>query len=155
MAKNLVGRLAVITGASAGIGSATAKELAALGCSLLLGARRLDKLEALKKEIVAAHPAARITVAAMDVTDPMSCASFARTAHSVGHAEILINNAGLARGVASIAAADEADWREMIDTNLLGLLRITRLFLPGMLTRKSGTIVNLGSVAGLEPYLPF
>lgn len=152
MARNLVGRLAVITGASSGIGAATARELAALGCSLLLGARRVDRLETLRKEILQAHPAARIQIESLDVTDALSCASFARAAHAMGHVEILINNAGLARGTDKVVAADEADWREMIDTNLLGLLRITRIFLPGMLTRKSGTIVNLGSVAGIEAY---
>lgn len=152
MARNLVGRLAVITGASSGIGAATARELAALGCSLLLGARRTDRLEVLRKEILKAHPAARIQIESLDVTDALSCASFARAAHAMGPVEILINNAGLARGTEKVVAADEADWREMIDTNLLGLLRITRIFLPGMLTRKSGTIVNLGSVAGVEAY---
>jgi NADP-dependent 3-hydroxy acid dehydrogenase YdfG len=152
MAGKLSGRLAVITGASAGIGAAVAKELASQGCALLLGARRLEKLEALRQELLAAHPGARVEVGRLDVTDAALAAGFAMQAHRLGPIEILINNAGLARGTAKVAAAEEADWQEMIDTNLMGLLRMTRLFLPGMITRKRGTIVNLGSVAGLEPY---
>lgn len=149
MASDLHGAKAVVTGASAGIGAATARELAARGCDLLLGARRLERLESLRAEILRAHPQVGVEIAALDVTDPASCEAFAAQAGAV---DILINNAGLARGTDPVAAGSEADWREMIETNLLGLLRITRLFLPGMVERRRGTVVLLGSVAGLEPY---
>ncbi|AKU92287.1 SDR family NAD(P)-dependent oxidoreductase [Vulgatibacter incomptus] len=152
MAMDLKGRLAVITGGSAGIGAATAMELAGRGARLFLGARRLEKLEEVRRAIVERHGGAEVTIAPLDVTDPASCAAFAEGAAMQGEVEILVNNAGLARGNDRVVDASEGDWREMIDTNLLGLLRITRLFLPGMIARKGGTIVQLGSVAGLEPY---
>jgi 3-hydroxy acid dehydrogenase / malonic semialdehyde reductase len=149
MARDLQGVRAAITGASAGIGAATAAELAARGCHLVLGARRTDRLEALRADVHAAHPDAEVTLVALDVTDPASCAAFASAA---AEADILVNNAGLARGADKVVDADEADWREMIETNVMGLLRITRLILPGMIARKRGTVVNVGSVAGLEAY---
>ncbi len=149
MARNLHGVRAVVTGASAGIGAATAAELVARGCELVLGARRMDRLEALRADIHAVHRDARVTLLPLDVTDAASCAAFAQAA---GEVDILVNNAGLARGSDKVVDASEADWREMVETNVLGLLRITQLFLPGMIARKRGTIVNVGSVAGLEPY---
>jgi len=149
MARNLRGVRAAITGASAGIGAATAAELAALGCELVLGARRMERLEAVRSDILSVHPDARVEIVPLDVTDPAQCEAFARAA---GEVEILVNNAGLARGREPVAEGSEADWREMIETNLLGLLRITRLLLPGMIERRRGTVVNLGSVAGVEAY---
>lgn len=141
----LSGKWAVVTGASAGIGAATARELAALGCNLLLGARRMARLEALRGEIqgveVRIHP--------LDVTSPSSCESFAR---QVEAADILVNNAGLARGADKLVDAKEEDLQEMLETNVMGLLRITRLILPGMIERGAGTVVNVGSVAGIEAY---
>lgn len=152
MARDLKGRVAVITGASSGIGAATAAELAARGATLVLGGRRMEKLQALRSDIHAAHPDARVEIHKLDVTDPALCAEFTRHAHAVGPVEILVNNAGLARGTEKVVASSESDWQEMIDTNVMGLLRMSRLFLPGMITRKSGFIVNVGSVAALEPY---
>lgn len=152
MAIELNGKLAVITGASAGIGAATARELASRGMRLLLGARRLTKLEEVRDRILEVHPHAAITLATLDVTDPASCADFASGAMREGEIEVLVNNAGLARGTDKVVDGSEADWAEMLDTNLLGLLRITRLFLPAMIARRGGTIVQLGSVAGLEAY---
>lgn len=141
----LSGKWAVVTGASAGIGAATARELAALGCNLLLGARHMARLEALRGEIqgveVRIHP--------LDVTSPSSCESFAR---QVEAADILVNNAGLARGADKLVDAKEEDLQEMLETNVMGLLRITRLILPGMIERGAGTVVNVGSVAGIEAY---
>ncbi len=149
---DLKGKLAVITGASAGIGAATAFELAGRGARLLLGARRIDRLEAIRDGIVAKHPGAQVAIAALDVADAGSCAAFAAAALLQGEVEILVNNAGLARGREPVVDGRESDWTEMIDTNLLGLLRITRLFLPGMIARRCGTVVQLGSVAGIEAY---
>lgn len=141
----LEGMWAVLTGASAGIGAATARELARRGCNLVLGARRVDRLEALRAELGQVE----VRALPLDVTSPESCEAFAARA---SEAEILVNNAGLARGTDEVVAGREEDWREMMETNLMGLLRITRLLLPRMIERGSGTIVNVGSVAGLEPY---
>ena len=149
MARNLEGVLAAVTGASSGIGAATAAELSARGCALILGARRIDRLERVRAEIHALRPDARVEILPLDVTDPDSCSAFA---HAARDAEILVNNAGLARGREGVAEGSEADWREMIETNLLGLLRLTRLLLPGMIARGRGTVVNVGSVAGIEAY---
>lgn len=149
MARTLEGKLAAITGSSSGIGAATAAELAARGASLLLGARRMDRLEQLRSDIHAAHPNADVRIANLDVTDAASCSAFAALADDV---EILVNNAGLARGADPLASSDEGHWREMLETNVMGLARITRLFLPRMIERGSGTIVNVGSVAGIEAY---
>ncbi|MFO7157235.1 MAG: SDR family NAD(P)-dependent oxidoreductase [Pseudomonadota bacterium] len=142
---SLQGTWAVVTGASAGIGAATARALARLGCNLVLGARRVDRLEALRPELGDVE----VRILSLDVTSPESCEAFA--AHAT-EAEILVNNAGLARGVDPVAQGREEDWREMIETNLVGLLRLTRLLLPRMIERRRGTIVNVGSVAGLEAY---
>jgi len=152
MASRIEGRLAVVTGASAGIGAATAMELASHGARLVLGARRMERLEEVRAAILGAHPKAHVAIAPLDVTDPASCERFARSAEQEGSVEILVNNAGLARGTDPVATGREEDWQEMFDTNLLGLLRITRLFLPGMIERQRGTVVQLGSVAGLEAY---
>lgn len=141
----LEGKWAVVTGASSGIGAATARELARRGCNLVLGARRVDRLEALRAELGDVE----VRALPLDVTSPESCKAFAAQA---GEVEILVNNAGLARGTDHVAVGREADWREMIETNLLGLLRVTRLLLPRMIERGRGTIVNVGSVAGIEAY---
>lgn len=142
---NLKGSWAVVTGASAGIGAATARELAALGCNLVLGARRVERLEALRDELAGVE----VRALPLDVTSRESCEAFAS---AIETPEILVNNAGLARGTEFLVEGDEEDWRIMMETNLMGLLRVTRLFLPKMIERKRGTIVNVGSVAGLEPY---
>ncbi|WP_373047345.1 SDR family NAD(P)-dependent oxidoreductase [Vulgatibacter sp.] len=149
MARDLQGVRAAITGASAGIGAATAAELAARGCDLVLGARRFERLDALRADIHRAHPDAKVEIHPLDVADAAQCEAFARAAGPVG---ILVNNAGLARGTDKVVDGHEHEWREMIETNVMGLLRITRLFLPGMIERRGGTVVNVGSVAGLEPY---
>lgn len=142
---NLKGSWAVVTGASAGIGAATARELAALGCNLVLGARRVERLEALRDELAGVE----VRALPLDVTSRESCEAFAS---AIETPEILVNNAGLARGTEFLVEGDEEVWRIMMETNLMGLLRVTRLFLPKMIERKRGTIVNVGSVAGLEPY---
>lgn len=144
----LHGKLAVITGASAGIGAATARALAALGCDLLLGARRQEALEAQAERIRSDFPV-EVRTHLLDVCVPEGCAAFAEAGEG---AEILINNAGLARGTDKLWEGQESDWREMIETNLMGLLRINRLFLPQMIARGSGTVVQVGSVAGVEAY---
>jgi NADP-dependent 3-hydroxy acid dehydrogenase YdfG len=143
----LADRTAVVTGASSGIGMATARALAAEGARLALGARRVDRLEAFGQELGGDH-----VFGALDVTDPASCEDFvAMAARSLGRIDILINNAGLALGRSAIADGSEEDDRIMWETNVQGLLRITRLVLPHM-EDKRGQIVNLGSWAGREAY---
>ncbi|HKE98722.1 MAG TPA: SDR family NAD(P)-dependent oxidoreductase [Actinomycetes bacterium] len=146
MAQSQAG-VAVVTGASSGIGEACARRLAAAGYTVVVGARRADRLERLAAAAGAqAHP--------LDVTDPASVEAFARAvAERHGRCEVLVNNAGLAAGLDPVASSDEAHWRAMLDTNVLGLLRVTKAFLP--LLRRAGRgahIVNLGSIAGFEVY---
>jgi 3-hydroxy acid dehydrogenase/malonic semialdehyde reductase len=143
----LEGRTAVVTGASSGIGAATAAALAEAGARLALGARRVERIEALVAELGGDH-----FVAPLDVTDAESCAQFVSQASSrLGRLDILINNAGLALGRTTIQDADEADELQMLETNVLGLTRMTRLCLPHMEDGR-GHIVNLGSWAGREAY---
>jgi NADP-dependent 3-hydroxy acid dehydrogenase YdfG len=139
-------RIAVVTGASAGIGEATARALAGAGFSLVVGARRADRLAALASEIGArALP--------LDVMNPASIAAFVKVLEAeYGQIEILVNNAGLAAGLGPVADGDDQDWSQMLDTNVLGLLRMTRACLPLLRKAKRAHIVNLGSVAGFEVY---
>lgn len=134
--------VAVVTGASAGIGAATARALARGGYEVVLGARRRERIDALAAELGGrALP--------LDVTDPASVQAFAA---QVPEAAVLVNNAGLARGLAPIEHGDEAHWREMVETNVLGLLRVTRALLPALGRAPRSHIVNVGSIAGLEVY---
>ncbi len=134
----LDGKTAVVTGASSGIGAATARMLAEAGARVVGGARRVDRLQTeVRLEL--------------DVTDPESCCRFVEQAVAeLGGIDILVNNAGLALGRDPVWDADEDDERTMIETNVLGLMRMTRLCLPHILDW--GSIVNLGSVAGIWSY---
>lgn len=134
--------VAVVTGASAGIGAATARALAGLGYEVVLGARRLERLTALAEELGG-------RALSLDVTDPASVQAFAE---QIPVAAVLVNNAGLARGLAHIEHGDERHWREMIETNVLGLLRVTRALLPALGRAPRAHIINVGSIAGLEVY---
>jgi NADP-dependent 3-hydroxy acid dehydrogenase YdfG len=139
-------RVAVVTGASSGIGEATARALAHVGFRLVLGARRDDRINALAKELGgrALH---------LDVMDLASIEAFARAIdREFGKVEVLINNAGLAAGLDPVASGSDADWSQMLATNVLGLLRVTRAMLPSLRRAASSHIVNLGSVAGFEVY---
>jgi 3-hydroxy acid dehydrogenase / malonic semialdehyde reductase len=134
----LAGKTAVVTGASSGIGAATARTLAAAGARVAGGARRTDRLES---EL--ALP--------LDVTDPASCERFVEDAVAeLGGIDILVNAAGLALGRDAFDASTEEDERVVLDTNVNGLIRMTRLCLPHL--RDGGHIVNLGSVAGRQAY---
>lgn len=159
MAQQLTGRVAVVTGASSGIGRATAGRLAARGMRLAVGARRVERLNKLAAELDALYGRGQSTlVCPLDVRDAASVGAFAQAVHAfAGEAgvAVLVNNAGLARGVAHLPTAtaeDEASWEEVIDTNLMGVLRVTRAFVPAMVGRGTGHVVNLGSLAGLETY---
>ena len=136
------GRTAVITGASSGIGEATARALAAQGFHVVVGARRLDRLEKLATDIDA-------TAVALDVTDEASVEAFAAAIES---ADVLVNNAGGAKGLAPVAEADLDDWRWMWETNVLGTLRVTKALLPKLIDSGDGLIVTITSVAAFEAY---
>lgn len=133
---------AVVTGASSGIGEATARTLAEQGYHVVVGARRLDRLEQLAKEIDG-------TALPLDVTDDRSVAEFAA---AVPSADVLVNNAGGAKGLAPVAEADLDDWRWMWETNVLGTLRVTKALLPKLIDSGDGLIVTITSVAALEAY---
>jgi 3-hydroxy acid dehydrogenase / malonic semialdehyde reductase len=144
---SLEGRIALITGASSGIGFATARALAGAGARLALGARRLDRLEALASDLGGDH-----FHGPLDVTDRASCEGFvSEAAARLGRVDILVNNAGLALGRTSIAEGDDEDDELMFETNVLGLVRMTRLALPHMEDGR-GHVVNLGSWAAREAY---
>jgi len=135
----------VITGASSGIGAACARQFAAAGDRLSLGARRSDRLR---------DVAPGAFCHALDVTSAGSVERFVAAAIAAnGPIDVLINNAGLARGVETIAEGTGAAWREMIETNVLGLLEVTRRVLPHMVQNKKGHVVVIGSIAGHKAYV--
>jgi NADP-dependent 3-hydroxy acid dehydrogenase YdfG len=139
-------RIAVVTGASSGIGEATARQLREAGFFVVLGARREDRLMAVARELGGRG-------FALDVRDPASIDAFtAAIAAEYGKVEILINNAGLAAGLQPLAEGNDDDWVQMMETNVLGLLRVTRAMLPLLRRAPRAHIVNLGSVAGFEVY---
>ncbi|KQU04761.1 hypothetical protein ASG56_12495 [Rhodococcus sp. Leaf7] len=135
-------RTAVVTGASSGIGEATARRLAADGFHVVVGARRVDRLEALAEEIGG-------TALALDVTDEDSVAAFTAV---VPRVDILVNNAGGAKGLAPVLEADLEDWRWMWETNVLGTLRMTKALLPKLIESGDGLIVTITSIAAFETY---
>jgi clavulanate-9-aldehyde reducatase len=146
MAGPLDGKVAVVTGASSGIGEATALALAREGASLVLGARREDRLNALAERISA--DGGRALPRGVDLTDEAEARAFVQGARDeLGRLDILVNNAGVML-LGPVAGADTADWRRMIEVNLLGLLWCTHAALPHMAESGGGDIVNLSSVAG-------
>ena len=132
----------MVTGASAGIGAATARGLAAAGFSVVLGARRVDRL------LDVAGPIGGRAIH-LDVQDAQSVAAFAG---AVGEARVLVNNAGGALGRDPIGGADEEAWRWMLDVNVLGTLRVTKALLPALERSRDGHVVVVGSIAGFEVY---
>ncbi|MGK8361318.1 SDR family oxidoreductase [Corynebacterium amycolatum] len=139
-------KVAVVTGASSGIGAATAKQFAAEGFRVVLGARREDKLEAVAEEIRAAGGEA--TVYKVDVTSDADVAALAKAEPRV---DVLVNNAGGAWGMESVEGAVEEKWRWMYEVNVLGTLRVTRALLPA-LKSTSGIVLTVGSIAGRQVY---
>ncbi len=137
-----------ITGASSGIGAATARAFALSGAHLVLAARRVERLRALAAELtVPTH------LIALDVRDRGAVhAAVAAIPAAFAAIDVLVNNAGLSRGFAPLHEGAEDDWDEMIDTNVKGLLYVTRAVLPGMVARGRGHVINVGSVAGHETY---
>lgn len=149
------GRLVLITGASSGIGEATALAFAQLGAKLLLCARRADRLRDLEQKLTDAGAAA-VRSKALDVTDRASVEALLGAEGSLPlewrDIDVLVNNAGLSRGLGKLYEDDPQNWEEMIDTNVKGLLYVTRAVVPGMVKRGAGHVVNLGSTAGHQTY---
>ena len=134
--------IAVVTGASSGIGAATARHLAQAGYDLILGARRLEKLQAVAQPLGA-------RAIALDVTDAASVAAFCEQIPAVN---VLVNNAGGALGLEPVAEAEDEKWRTMFESNVLGTMRMTRTLLPKLEASGRGHIVVIGSIAGFEVY---
>jgi NADP-dependent 3-hydroxy acid dehydrogenase YdfG len=142
----------LITGASAGIGAACARAFAAAGARLVLTARRADRLESLAEELRAAH-GTDLLLLAFDVRDAGVVSRVLEDLPPEWRAiDVLVNNAGLSRGLDRVHEAELRDWEEMIDTNVKGVLYVTRAVLPGMVERGRGHVINLGSIAGREVY---
>jgi NADP-dependent 3-hydroxy acid dehydrogenase YdfG len=135
-------KMAVVTGASSGIGAATARALAADGFEVVLGARRLDRLEGLAEEIGGrALP--------LDVTDVESVAAFVA---QVPNCDVLVNNAGGALGLDHVGETDEEKWRWMYEANVLGSMRMTQALLPALIASGDGHVVAVTSIAAIEVY---
>jgi 3-hydroxy acid dehydrogenase / malonic semialdehyde reductase len=139
-----------ITGASAGFGAAIARRFVADGASVVLASRRLDRLEALARELGGPSKAHAVQ---LDVRDRAAVERVvAELPEAFAAVDVLVNNAGLALGLQPAQNADLGDWETMVDTNVKGLMYCTRAFLPGMIERGRGHVVNLGSTAGEWPY---
>jgi len=149
---SLKDKIVFITGASSGIGAATAMEFARHGAKLLLCARRLDRLQAMDAELRDAG-APDILTFELDVQSRNAVhntlANLPEPWHDI---DVLVNNAGLSRGLNKLYEDDIENWEEMIDTNVKGLLYITRAIVPGMVERNHGHVINLGSIAGHAAY---
>ncbi len=144
-------RVAIVTGASSGIGAATARRLAREGFHVLAAARRTDRLADLVAEITAAGGAA--TAVACDVTSDESVAGLAQAAQQApGPVTLLVNNAGGARGLDPVESGAIEDWQWMYDVNVLGTLRVTQALLPALESSGAGTIVVVSSTAGFTVY---
>ncbi|MCQ4081213.1 SDR family oxidoreductase [Streptomyces sp. RB6PN25] len=140
-------RTAVVTGASSGIGAATARRLAAAGYRVVLTARRKERIEALAAELTAAGLTAEPH--ALDVTDRAAVDAFAA---GLDRCDVVVNNAGGAIGADPVATSDPADWRAMYEVNVLGVLNVTQALLPALRASGDGTIVVLSSTAGHATY---
>jgi NADP-dependent 3-hydroxy acid dehydrogenase YdfG len=133
---------AVVTGASSGIGAATARALGAAGFHVVLGARRVERCEEIAKEIDG-------TALPLDVTDAESVRAFVE---AIPTARTLVNNAGGAKGLEPVEQADEDNWRWMWETNVMGTLRVTKGLLPALRDSGDGHVITVTSIAALEPY---
>lgn len=151
MISRLAGKWVLITGASAGFGASAAKAFAAAGSNLILGARRLDRLQGLIPECRKAG-APHVEVHALDVAQTSSVDNFAAWVRSSApRVDVLINNAGGAHGLDPVATGKDEDWETMFQVNVLGILRVTRAILP-LMKDTQGSIINIGSIAGRVAY---
>ena len=152
MSEILKEKVVFITGASSGIGAATARAFAEHGARILLCARRLDKLQAMEAEL-RDKGASDFFAFELDVQDRDEVEGTINTLPDAwGQIEVLVNNAGLSRGLTKLWEDDVQNWEEMIDTNVKGLLYVTRTVVPGMVERGRGHVINLGSIAGHAVY---
>lgn len=149
MQNRLADKWVLITGATAGIGKATAQLFAESGCNLVITGRRKERLKTLKENLESNFDT-EVEIASFDISDGQACQTFVdELSHPI---DILVNNAGLAKGVDAVFDAELDDWDTMIDTNIKGVLTMTRLIAPQMKERNSGHIINIGSIAGHESY---
>jgi 3-hydroxy acid dehydrogenase / malonic semialdehyde reductase len=145
-------KIVFITGASAGIGEATARAFAAQGAKILLCARRSERVEKLARTLESEYKSA-VHSFRLDVRDQAAVdRAIAGLPAEWRAIEVLINNAGLSRGLDKLPQGLLSDWEEMIDTNVKGLLHVTQAVLPGMIERGRGHVINIGSLAGFEVY---
>lgn len=145
-------QIVLVTGASSGIGAACARDLAQAGAKLILAARRLDRLKELATELEQKY-SSTVHLLQLDVSDRAQVkSSLQQLPEAWADVDILINNAGLSRGKDKLHEADIQGWEEMINTNLKGLLYMTRQLVPGMVSRGRGQVVNIGSIAGHQAY---
>ncbi len=151
--KNLEGKIVFITGASSGIGKSCATEFAKLKANLILTARREDRLKDLAKELEQNYKIKTLCLK-LDVRKFEDVESlYNNLSEDWKKVDILVNNAGLARGLDKFYAGKLSDWNEMIDTNIKGLLNVSRVVVPQMVERQTGHIINIGSTAGHETYI--
>lgn len=145
-------KIVFITGASAGIGEAAARAFAAAGARVLMCARRIERIESLAKTLEREHKTAAHAFR-LDVRDqPAVDRAVAALPEAWRAIEVLVNNAGLSRGMDKLPGGLVSDWEEMIDANVKGLLYVTRAVVPGMIERGRGHVINIGSIAGREVY---
>jgi serine 3-dehydrogenase len=145
-------RTVLVTGASSGIGAACAHAFARCGARLLLAARRVERLEALRPELLE-RGAAEVRARRLDVRDADAVRAWVDSLSGAWRdVEVLVNNAGLSRGLSPLHEGSLSDWNEMIDTNVKGLLHVDRAVVPLMVRRGRGTVVHIGSIAGHEVY---
>lgn len=149
---SLKGKIVLITGASSGIGAACAQLLAQAGANLILAARRLERVQALGTQLAQQYQI-QTHVLGLDVCDRQAVdATLSNLPDPWNQIDILVNNAGLSRGLSKLYEGNIDDWEEMLDTNVKGLLYVTRAVVPGMVERQSGHVVNIGSIAGRVAY---
>jgi 3-hydroxy acid dehydrogenase/malonic semialdehyde reductase len=149
---DLKGGRALVTGATSGFGLATARAIAALGCNVAITGRREDRLRSVSDSIRRAYPV-EVTPLRFDVRSLDEVrAALEGAPDLLSKVDVLVNNAGLALALDPLQEGDPADWDQMIDTNVKGLLYVSRLVLPGMVKRGRGHVVNVGSVAGHQTY---
>jgi len=147
------GRVVLITGATAGIGESCAWAFAALNAKLILAGRRGEVLNKLQKEIQEDYPSVKVHCVVLDVGKTADVAALPEQLPEEFHdVAVLVNNAGCALGLSTAATNDTAFGAEMMNTNVMGVIAMTRAFLPGMLERNFGHVINMGSIAGSQPY---
>ncbi|RDW89808.1 SDR family oxidoreductase [Aspergillus mulundensis] len=160
-AKRLAGKTILITGASSGIGRSTALEFARTSpdnLKLILTARRINRLQDLAAEITKEHPGVKVHPVQLDVSNPEEVRNLLGSLpDEFKEVDVLVNNAGLVKGIAQAPSILESDMQTMLSTNVTGLINMTQAILPSMLARNNGVgagdIINIGSIAGREPYV--